>query len=63
MRKRSMIHSRHAWQRQPKIVTKPRGNPYLRGVSYFTDFEFDVFAEGVKEAGAMGIMYTEETRK
>ena len=44
-----------------KIVTKPRGNPYLRGVSYFTDVEFDVFAEGVKEAGAMGFMYTEET--
>jgi hypothetical protein len=44
-----------------KDHTKPRGNPYYRGASYFTDFEFEAFAEGVKEAGAMGFMYTEES--
>ena len=42
-----------------KNLVKARGNPLFGRVSYFTEEEFDVFAEGVKEAGAMGFMYTE----
>jgi hypothetical protein len=46
-----------------EFTLNPQGNPQLRGQSYYTNDEFEVWAECVREHSRMGFPFTEADLK